>query len=333
MSEQFDISVIMPVYNTELYLRDAIDSIIHQSKDNIELIIINDGSTDKSSEIIGEYVEKFKHVVYIEQANKGQGAARNAGLKRAKGKYIYFMDSDDLLQKGSLEVLYEQCEVHGLDMIMFDGDTFYDNQLLNKEKPSFHYKRNKEYNGVYSGIQLLNQLIDHRDYLVSPCLYLCKRSIIEKNCLAFPEGIIHEDELFTFQLYLYSNKVKHIKETFFKRRIRENSTMTTSHPLKSFLGYSECFLQFIDYEQVYRKAHADHPIFMDQVMEKALRKIYNAVLRTFYAMEYRCRLKYRSRIAVINRKARDRGYFGKRHGFLESHFFYLYQKLLHLKEK
>lgn len=333
MKEQFDISVIMPVYNTQSYIREALESILNQSKNNIEFIIINDGSTDESHDIIKEYINTYTNIVYLEQINKGQGAARNAGLKYARGSYIYFMDSDDILQNNALEVLYDQCCTYDLDMILFDGESFYDEDYISEGKESFKYTRNKTYNGVYNGAMLLDELIDNKDYYVSPCLYMFKREIVVQKGLCFPEGIIHEDELFTFELYLHANKVKHISEVFFKRRIRGNSTMTSNNYAKSFQGYSYCFVQLIDKQKTYVKYDTGDVGLIEGIMKKELKKLYNAILRTFYSMEPRERAKYKKRFKEVKGKAREQAYFEKRYGFFESNFYHLYHKLLDLKKK
>ena len=96
------VSVIIPIYNTALYLSEALDSICNQTLKEIEIILVNDGSTDNSLEIIREYSLRDNRITYFSQPNQGQGVARNLGLSHAVGKYIYFMDSDDIL---SIETL------------------------------------------------------------------------------------------------------------------------------------------------------------------------------------------------------------------------------------
>ena len=96
------VSVIIPIYNTENYLREALDSICNQTLQELEIILINDGSTDNSQAIIEEYAQKDIRIHYSIQSNQGQGVARNNGLQLATGKYIYFMDSDDILETDAL---------------------------------------------------------------------------------------------------------------------------------------------------------------------------------------------------------------------------------------
>ena len=113
------VSVIIPVYNVEEYLKEALESVVNQSLKDIEIIIINDGSTDKSLRIIKGYATKDKRIKIINQKNQGQSIARNSGIENAKGKYIYFMDSDDYIALETLEVCYKKCEEYELEMIYF----------------------------------------------------------------------------------------------------------------------------------------------------------------------------------------------------------------------
>ena len=102
------VSVILPVYNTEKYLRECLDSVVNQTLKDIEIICVNDGSTDNSLAILNEYAQKDNRITIISQKNKGAGATRNKGLKIAKGEYLYFLDSDDFLTISGLEKLYNK---------------------------------------------------------------------------------------------------------------------------------------------------------------------------------------------------------------------------------
>src|SRR4051812_6251676 len=105
--EKIKVSVITPVYNVEEYLEETIDSLVNQTLSPIEIIMIDDGSTDRSPEIIEEYSRRYPNVIFVQQENSGPGAARNTGLKMARGEYISFVDSDDLLPHDALESMYE----------------------------------------------------------------------------------------------------------------------------------------------------------------------------------------------------------------------------------
>ena len=144
------VSVIIPVYNVEKYLRECLESVINQTLKDIEIICINDGSTDKSYEILKEYAKLDHRIRILNQSNMGQSAARNRGLEIAKGKYVYFMDSDDWLEKDALKCLTDISESKNLQILYFDGKTFLESDEL-KTKYSHMigvYERINEYNDV-----------------------------------------------------------------------------------------------------------------------------------------------------------------------------------------
>ena len=116
------ISVIIPIYNTAVYLREAIDSICNQTLKELEIILLNDGSTDDSMNIIKEYAIQDSRIQYYVQPNQGLSVARNQAMKYATGKYIYFMDSDDKLDTRTLQTCYDICEKAHLDFVFFDAE-------------------------------------------------------------------------------------------------------------------------------------------------------------------------------------------------------------------
>ena len=107
-SKFIKVSVIIPVYNVEHYLEDCVDSILRQTLQGINIILIDDGSTDLSGEICNRYAEEYSNIQVVHKKNEGQGVARNVGVSMADGEYIYFMDSDDLLQEDALLFLYNE---------------------------------------------------------------------------------------------------------------------------------------------------------------------------------------------------------------------------------
>lgn len=229
------VSVIIPVYNTEAYAEEAIRSIMCQTLSDIEIIIINDGSTDNSQLIIEKLTKEDQRISFYQQENKGQSEARNYGIIKAIGEYLYFMDSDDLLDEKTLELCYEKCETGKLDFVFFDAAVFYTE--YSKQLP-FDYKKTELLkNGIYSGLELLERMIDKKVYSASVCLNLIGHNYIKNNKLKFYPGIIHEDELFSYQLYKSAQRVSFINQKFYKRRVRENSTMTQVFSLKNITGY------------------------------------------------------------------------------------------------
>ena len=111
------VSVIVPVYNVEKYIRKCLDSLVNQTLENIEIIIVDDGSTDTSKDIIKEYMDKYKNIKYYQKENGGLGDARNYGLQYATGKYIAFLDSDDYIRVRTYQLMYEKAEKEDSDIV------------------------------------------------------------------------------------------------------------------------------------------------------------------------------------------------------------------------
>lgn len=229
------VSVIIPVYNTEEYVEEAVRSIMNQTLKEIEIIIIDDGSTDHSLSVIKKLATEDNRIRYLTQTNQGQSIARNLGIEIAKGEFIYFMDSDDLLEVEALEFCSMKIEKDQLDFLLFNA------VILNKAHKfniSIDYKIPQlNDNQVYSGKSMISELLMQRAYRCSPCIHFIRRKIIDSFQLRFYPGIIHEDELFSALLYLQAERAGYINNAFFKRRLRADSVMTTKYSMKNVHSY------------------------------------------------------------------------------------------------
>lgn len=187
------ISVIVPVYNMEKYLRKCLDSIAGQSFRNIEIICVNDGSTDSSLDIIKEYASKDGRIVIVDKKNGGLSSARNAGLDIARGEYISFVDSDDWIEARTYNTVLK--EISDADVVVF-GTNVTGDYLMDKRSADDEYYRVK-----YSGRQVLtDEMRLNTD--VSAWNKLYRRSIIEKGHLRYPEGRLYEDYPFYWRYML-----------------------------------------------------------------------------------------------------------------------------------
>lgn len=246
------VSVIIPIYNVEKYLVECIESIRKQTLNNIEIICINDGSTDLSLEIIKEYAKRDKRISIYSQNNCGLSIARNLGLKIAKGKYIYFIDSDDLLDENALKDLYTKSENENLDLVLFNAETFADDasnasQKEFAEMTKNYFIRNYNYNKIYKGIDIFNLMQINKDYISSACLLFARADLYYNNNIHFIERIIHEDESFTFQTILIANRVGYINKKYYKRRCRSCSIMTSKKSFENVYGCFKNTLSMIDF--------------------------------------------------------------------------------------
>lgn len=230
------VSVIIPVYNTEEFLKEAIESICNQTLRDIEIIVVNDGSTDNSKLVIDVFSQTDCRIKVIFQVNQGQSVARNAGLKIACGEFIYFMDSDDILEEKALEICYKEAKEKDLEIVFFDAVAFCENPSVKLR--GYNYSRSGKIDeGVHSGIEMLELFLRDNLYKAAPWLLFVKRDFLVNLNLEFYPGIIHEDELFTPILYLNANRVLFIPKILFHRRVRENSTMTKGFSQKNLKGY------------------------------------------------------------------------------------------------
>lgn len=222
------VSVIVPIYNVEEYLEECLDSLLIQTLKEIEIIMVNDGSTDNSASIAQKYITKSSKFRLIERVNGGLSAARNSGLTQAKGEYIYFLDSDDYLVPNALEVLYNKASIENLDVIKFAAYSFEDHFKELSWEHKDGYKYYGLYPDIYRGIDLLNKFIFNNDAsFPSCCLIFSKRELIESHSLKFYEGIIHEDNLFHWQLLSLSNRVSVLNLPLYCRRFRSGSITQT----------------------------------------------------------------------------------------------------------
>ena len=221
------VSIVIPVYNVEKYLEQCIESAVNQTLNNIEIIAVNDGSTDNSLSILKKYESKYDNFKIINQDNQGLSSARNTGLKACSGKYVYFLDSDDFIDINAMEYCYKEAEKYNLDIVTFDAEVFYED---NYDKQSFFedYSRSGKLDEKIMIGQEFYVYANYRGMYKAPTwLNFFNREYLQKNNLYFYDGILHEDEIHTMKSYIMANKIKYIPIKFFKRRIRANSIMTS----------------------------------------------------------------------------------------------------------
>ncbi len=230
------ISVIIPVYNVEKYLKECIDSVLGQTYKNYEIILVDDGSTDSSGAICGDYAQNHKNIRVIHKENRGLSHARNVGTSEATGEYIYFLDSDDYIDANAFSLLVEAMEKQKADFLFFDSYSFEDEDK-NFDIPQ-NYIRKKHYETTV-GIDMLQKLCDAKDFHSAVQLLFFKRKFIQDNNLTFLNGAIYEDVLFSCQAFCMAKCVAHLNQAIYCRRYRNNSIMTshkTSHHFESIVN-------------------------------------------------------------------------------------------------
>ena len=245
MENQALISVIIPVYNVEKYLCECVDSVLKQTYENFEIILVNDGSTDSSGEICDEYVDKDERITVIHQKNSGPSKTRNTGLENANGKYIYFLDSDDYIENNALELLVGTAEADNADLVFFDAHSFSDDD--SEMKQGYAVKGNYE---TKSGYEILTELHNNKDYHCAIYLLFIKRQLLIDNNIAFLESAYcSEDMLFTYQTYCSAVKVVQCKNTLYHRRFRSGSIVTAKKTERHFRSCRDVYEEVRDYSE------------------------------------------------------------------------------------
>ena len=233
MENQALISVIIPVYNVEKYLCECVDSVLNQTYENFEIILVNDGSTDSSGEICDEYVDKDERITVIHQKNGGLSVARNTGLSEANGDYVYFLDSDDYIAKNAFEILLEIAEKDKSDIVFFDAVSFADTNDFTVKQ---NYIRKSRYK-TNSGLNIFARMTENKEFHSAVPLLFIRKDFLSESKIRFIPDILYEDMVFTYQLFCKASTVSQCPEALYFRRYRKNSIMTSSKTKKHFTSY------------------------------------------------------------------------------------------------
>ena len=287
------VSVIMPVYNTEAYIDEAIQSVLGQDFDEFELLLINDGSTDGSMTKIEAWAVADHRLQIVSQSNQGLSAARNVGLSLAKGEYVYFMDSDDKIQPNLLSTCIAYCEAHHLDFVYFDAEVFYDTTSEPFLSHAVAYGREMTIPyDVSSGRETLSRQLDKNEFFSSACMFFVRKDFLNMNSLDFEIGLLHEDELFSVLLYLNSQRISYLPQRFFLRRIRAHSIMTSTFTTRNIKAYFTIANRLLEFAKI----HADNVTVIDKYLTRMLSaavwKAYNLPLYERLKLFWICMVKW-----------------------------------------
>jgi glycosyltransferase involved in cell wall biosynthesis len=240
------VSVIIPVYNVEPWLRECLDSVLAQPHKNLEIILINDGSADNSGGICDEYARKHPNVMVIHQPNQGPSAARDAGLDAAKGEYIYFLDSDDYIAPDALQILVDEAVKSQTDIVSF-GSTIVDEDGNIALGAQLRERRGGEYPGVSSGLELFELLHVNDELFFAVWAAFFRRGFLEENGLRFGQVRSSEDILFSFQAFALAKRAVCLPRDLHFYRVRGNSLMTKIVSSNGVVDYAFVFTELIDF--------------------------------------------------------------------------------------
>lgn len=232
------VSVVIPVYNVESYLEKCLNSIVEQTETFDEVILVNDGSTDNSLAICEQYISQYAYFKLISQQNQGLSAARNTGLSAVSSEYVMFLDSDDWLREDTVSALKKNILEKDYDVVYYDADVFFEGV---KGSGRNHYDRRLAQIDMEfaTGWEYFERTYP-RYYIVSSCMALYKKSLIDRWNLSFPEGMLYEDNYFSFCFWDKAQKVTHVSELFYQRRYRKDSIMMSNYTERKFVDHIQC---------------------------------------------------------------------------------------------
>ncbi len=275
----YKFSVVIPIYNVEKYLRKCLDSLINQTLKDIEIICINDGSTDNSLSILTEYAQKDTRIKIFNQENQGQGVARNNGIDIANGEYLVFVDPDDWIELNTLEILYNKFKETAVDIINFNH-SYWDES--GKLKHRFNFSRfAKKYlkirlkdNSVYSCNNF--KLNNFGDLYLSACNKVYNTFFIKNNDIKFAPTRQAEDNLFAIKSILLAKNILYLDKYFYNYLQRSNSTVNSSSTINfdvfNNIQLIKDFIQEYDLLEKYNKSFNRYKLFLLLSVQKKLSK-------------------------------------------------------------
>lgn len=210
------VSVIIPVYNVEKYIKKCLDSLVNQTLSDIEIIVVNDGTPDNSQIIIDEYVKNYPDkVISIVKENGGQGSARNIGLGKATGEYIGYVDSDDYVELNMYEELYDKAKENDSDIIICGNNIVYENNYKKISEINYDNKYNNFENAFFGKMAVWNKLY--------------KKEILINNNIKFKEKVWYEDFAFTLKTLVNAKTIAFLDKSLYNYLWREGSTMNNNN--------------------------------------------------------------------------------------------------------
>lgn len=247
--KEIKVSVIIPVYNSKLYLRECIESVISQTLDNYEIICVDDASSDGSNEILSEYEMSHSNLQVVRlEDNHGQAFARNIGIEKSKGKYIYFIDSDDsLVNDNVLKYLYDTAIGDATDCVLFDANIVYDNDSYKKQWKNSTIISDRFPEGIYTGAKCYQKMLTYLSSAVWRQFWKKDNIVNSKYGYFDAETSPVEDLLFTFRNIMNASKVSYVHKRLYNYRVRDNSSMTKKFDVQLYRAYSKCYVEALKF--------------------------------------------------------------------------------------
>ena len=242
------LSIIIPVYNVEQYLHSCVQSVITQTYQDLQVILVNDGSTDSSGVLCDQLAQQDSRIQVVHKTNGGLSDARNAGLRVATGEYVAFLDSDDVyLLNDGLEQLMALAQAEQPDVLLFQAvDVYPHHQTARKAY-------DVDYMATHSGVEVFAQLVRTQSFNMSACFQLIRRELLEQHQIYFEKGLLSEDIDWSLRLWKYVQRVRAINLPMYGYQHREGSISTT-YTIRNLRSYKHIFAKFV---QLYNERIVD----------------------------------------------------------------------------
>lgn len=242
------LSIIIPVYNVEQYLQCCVQSVITQTYQDLQVILVNDGSTDSSGVLCDQLAQQDSRIQVVHKTNGGLSDTRNAGLCVATGEYVAFLDSDDVyLLNDGLEQLMALAQAEQPDVLLFQAVDVYPN----------HQSARKAYDeawiAAHSGMEVFCQLVRTQSFNMSACFQIIRRELLEQHQIYFEKGLLSEDVDWSLRLWKYVQRVRAINLPMYGYQHREGSISTT-YTIRNLRSYKHIFAKFV---QLYNERIVD----------------------------------------------------------------------------
>lgn len=272
------ISVVITVFNIEKYIGECIESVLKQELKDIEVICIDDASTDNSLDILNKYAARDSRVrVLAQQKSIGPSSARNIGYREAQGEYVYQIDGDDLLAEGALERMYVCAKENNLDFLTFSASAFADTKEMEQKVYSSLnlYMRTGTYNGVMKGMELFARCIQNGDFLGNLCCIFLNKEFFDSKNMYLVDGLYASADN-NFLFYLNAQRVMCIPDALYIRRFRENSIVTSQ---KTLIKFESILTQYLYEISLWTQYSFDE--YIERALEKYFARNWKGVLKAY----------------------------------------------------
>ena len=291
------LSIIIPVYNVAPYLRTCVESVLEQTYQNLQIILVDDGSTDSSGALCDQLAKQDKRIQVLHKENGGLSDARNAGLRVATGEYVAFLDSDDVyLLRDGLAQLMALAQIEQPDVLLFQAVDVYPNHQ------SVRKAYDEDYMATHTGTEVFAQLVRTQSFNMSACFQLIRRELLEQHQIYFEKGLLSEDVDWSLRLWCHVSKVHAINLSLYGYQHREGSISTT-YTIRNLRSYEHIFAKFVQ-------------LYKERVVEAAAELYWQTVMGYLAQMYTKCLYNY-GQLSIQERK--DNYYILKDYVLLLNH--------------